>query len=325
VVFFSSALLLVNLASVGAYGRFEFWFAMIKVVTITTFIVIGASLLFGGRVPAQYTTHGGFLPKGALSPLFAMGFAIYTFAGIEMIAVTTGESRVPGDIPRAVRLTFIVLTCLYMGAIIILAGVMPWNRVGVTESPFVTVFRHVNIPGVSPLMNFVVLTAALSSSNACLYVCSRMLFSISRNGWAPKVFGTLNKSGSPTPALLASSYGIIVAIILEVWAPKTAFVSILGAVLVGMLLSWLVSLAAHVKFRKQLSADEIAKLPMRSPLGAWGSVLGFALVVIAIGETGWASHLTIISGAIFIVLLTLAYWVLKSRRSLPQLTEIETK
>jgi amino acid transporter, AAT family len=269
----------------------------------------------GGHVPAQYTTHGGFLPQGTFSPLLAMSFAIYTFAGVEMVAVTSGESRVAGDIPRAVRLTFIILTSVYMGAIIVLAGIMPWNRAGVTESPFVTVFRQANIPGATHFMNFVVLTAALSGSNAALYISSRTLFSLSRNRWAPKIFGRLNQSGSPTPAVLASSYGILVAMVLEIWAPKAAFVSILGAVLVGMLLSWLVSLAAHVRFRKQLSAEQIAAMPMRSPLGGWGSRIGFVLVVAMIVETGWISHVTLLSDAIYLAALTVAYLVIKPRRN----------
>jgi L-asparagine transporter-like permease len=311
---FSAVLLLVNLRSVGDYGRFEYWFAMIKLATIVAFIVIGASLLLSGRVIPQYAIHGGFLPKGVFAPLFAMGFALYTFGGVEMVAVTTGESRLAKDIPRAVRLTFRVLTCVYLGAIVVLVGVMPWDRAGVTESPFVTVFRLVKIPAAANIMTFVLLTAALSGANAALYVASRMLFSMARTGWAPAVVGRLNKSGAPTRALLASSYGIVVALVLEKWAPKDAFVSILGAVLVGMLLSWLVSLAAHVRFRQGLSADQVAALPMRSPLGGWGSALGFVLVIVAILETGWASHLTLISGAIFLVVLTLAYLLLKKTR-----------
>ena len=125
---------------------------------------------------------------------------------------------------------------------------MPWNRAGVTESPFVTVFRHAHIPAAPHIMTFVILTAALSGANAALYAASRILFSLARTGWAPAVLGRLSASGSPKLALLASSYGIVVALVLEKWAPKNAFVSILGAALVGMLLSWLVSLAAHVKF-----------------------------------------------------------------------------
>ncbi|MDQ1409943.1 MAG: amino acid transporter, family [Acidobacteriaceae bacterium] len=311
---FSVLLLLINLVSVGSFGQFEYWFAMIKVMTISAFIIIGAGLLFSGKVTAQYAAHGGFLPKGTLAPLFAIGLAIYTFGGVEMVAVTTGESRSMAEIPRAVRLTFTMLATLYLGAIVVLCGVMPWNRAGVTESPFVTIFRQVNVPYAGSIMNFVILTAALSGSNAALYVASRMLFSLSRMGWAPAQFGRLNASGSPTRAVIASSYGIVVALILETWAPKTAFVSILGAVLVGLLLSWLVSLAAHIRFRKQLSPEKIAALPMRSPLGAAGSTFGFILIIAAIFEAGWMSHITIISGGAFIVILTILYFVMKKHR-----------
>ena len=306
-------LLLINLRSVENYARFEYWFAMIKVVTILAFVSLGAALLLSGRVAPQYTAHGGFLPKGALAPLLAMGFALYTFAGLEFVAVTTGESRSPGEIPRAIKLTFGILTSVYLGAIVILVGVMPWNRAGVTESPFVTVFRQAHIPAAPHVMTFVILTAALSGANAVLYASSRILFSLARTGWAPAVFGRLNRSGSPQLALLASSYGIVVALVMEKWAPKNAFVSILGAALVGMLLSWLVSLAAHVKFRQRLSASQLAALPMRSPMGAWGSALGFALIIVALLETGWNSHITLISGAVYVVGLTAAYFLLKKK------------
>jgi len=315
VIAFSLFLLGVNLRTVGGYGRFEYWFAMIKLVTIVAFILLGAGLLFSGRVEPQYTAHGGFFPNGSWAPLLAMGFAIYTFGGVEMVAITTGETRAPQEIPRAIRYTFVILTCIYLGAIVVLAGVMPWNRAGVTESPFVSVFRQVHLPGASDIMNFVVLTATLSGANAALYVASRMLFSLARSGWAPEIFGRLNKAGAPELALLGSSYGILVALVLEKWAPADAFVSILGAALVGMLLSWLVSLAAHVNFRRRLSPAQVAALPLRSPMGAWGSALGFVLVIAAILESGLRSHLTLISGAIYIVGLSVVYWFLRKART----------
>ncbi len=214
-----------------------------------------------------------------MAPLLAIGFALYTFAGLEFVAVTTGESRSLDQIPRAIKLTFAILASVYLGAIVILVGVMPWNRAGVTESPFVTVFRDAHIPAAPHIMTFVILTAALSGANAALYAASRVLFSLARSGWAPAALGRLNSSGSPRLALLASSYGVVVALVLEKWAPKDAFVSILGASLMGVLLSWLVSLAAHVRFRQKLTADQIIALPMRSRLGAWGSAAGFILIV----------------------------------------------
>jgi amino acid transporter, AAT family len=311
VALFSIFLLAINLRSVGDYGRFEFWFAMIKLLTIMGFIAIGAGLLLSGKVAQQYTPNGGFFPKGALAPVLAMGFALYTFAGLEMVAVTTGESRSPSEIPRALRWTFALLTCVYLGAITVLTGVMPWNQTGATESPFVTVFRHVRIPAATHLMNFVVLTAALSGANAALYVSSRMLFSLARTGWAPAAFGRLNPSGSPKLALVGSSLGIVLALIMERWAPKDAFVSLLGAALTGLLLAWLISLAAHVRFRRQISPTQIGALPMRSRLGAFGSVLGFVLIVVAFLEISVVSQLSAISGVAYIVLLSIAYIALK--------------
>jgi L-asparagine transporter-like permease len=308
---FSILLLGVNLRTVGDYGRFEYWFAMIKLVTIIGFVVIGGMLLLGGRVARQYTANGGFFPNGALAPLLAMGFALYTFAGLEMVAVTTGESRSPEEIPRALRMTFLVLTIVYLGAITVLAGVMPWNQTGASESPFVTVFRKAGFPAATHVMNFVVLTAALSGANAALYVSSRMLFSLSRTGWAPAAFGRLNPSGSPKLALVGSSFGIVLALVLERWAPKDAFVSMLDAALTGLLLAWLISLAAHVRFRRRISQDQLAALPMRSLLGTWGSVLGFVLIIVAFLETALSSRLSAISGLGYIVVLSVAYVVLK--------------
>jgi L-asparagine transporter-like permease len=314
ILVFSLALLLVNFRGVGSYGRFEFWFAMIKVVTIASFIVLGAALLVTGRVAPQYTANGGFFPRGYLAPLLAMTFAIYTFGGIEFVAVTSGESRSRDDVAKAVRLTFGMLFLLYLGAITVLVGILPWNNAGVTESPFVTVFRSVNLPGASNLMNFVVLTAALSGANAALYVSSRMLFSMARNGWAPAALGKLNAKGAPNLALLVSSYGIVVAVILTKWAPANAFEFILRAAFFGMILSWVVSLAAHISFRRRSTPQQIAALPLRSPLGAGGSMIGLT-VVCAVVVKGWFdSRVNLVSGVLYLILLTCAYFVIKSAR-----------
>ena len=314
VVLFSALLLLVNLRSVLAFGRFEFWFAMIKFSTIVAFILAGAALLLSGHVAQQYTAQGGFLPKGPIAPLLAVFWAIYAFGGVEMLAVTTGESRSPEDIPRAARLTFFLLAGVYLGAITVLVGVMPWNHAGVSESPFVSVLRLARIPGAALCMNFVVLTAALSGANAKLYVASRLLFSMGRTGWAPARLGKLNASGSPRLALLVSSYGIVTALIIENWAPKQAFLYIMGAAFSGMIFSWVVSLAAHVSFRRRLTPQQVAALPMRSPLGIWGSALGFVLVSAAIIQTIRSSRVNQLGALVFFVGLTLAYFLLKRRR-----------
>lgn len=316
VLVFSAFLLAINFLSVHSYGRFEFWFAMIKVAVIATFILLGAVLLLTGRAASQFTARGGFFPLGPAAPLLAITFAIYTFGGVEFVAVASGESSSAKAIASAVRRTFLTLTFLYLGAIVILVGVMPWNRAGVTESPFVTVFRSVDFPGAAHFMNFVVLTAALSGANAALYISSRMLFSLARTGWAPSVFGRLSAKGTPRLALLASSYGIVVALILERWAPALAFEYILRGAFFGMMLSWIVSLAAHIQLRRKLTAAQIAEIPARSPLGKWGSIIGLIVVVAAIGKTWFDSRVNLTSGVTFLIGLSIAYAVRRSTRRL---------
>ncbi len=313
IVVFAALLLAINLNSVGSYGRIEFWLSMIKVATISAFIVIGASLLLSGHAAPQYSAQGGFFPKGPWSPLIALTFAIYSFGGVEMVAVTTGESRSSKETPRAVWLTFLTLTFVYVGAIVVLLGVMPWNHAGVTESPFVTTFRTVKIPHASGVMNFVVLTAALSGANATIYVASRMIFSLARTGWAPARLGRLNHAGSPQYAVALSCFGILFALALALWAPQNAFRYIVGAAFTGMILSWLVSLAAHVNFRRRRSPQDLAALPLRSPLGIWGSVIGFVLVSAALVQTWLSPRMNLWSGLALLALLTLAFLALKPR------------
>jgi amino acid transporter, AAT family len=314
VILFSALLVLVNLRNVGSFGRFEFWFSMIKLATIVAFIVAGTALLLSGRVAPQYTVQGGFFPKGPVAPLLAVFWAIYAFGGIEMLAVTTGESRSSKDILRATRLSFLLLAGLYLGAITILAGVMPWNHTGVSESPFVSVLSLAKVPAAASFMNFVVLTAALSGANAKLYVASRLLFSMGRSGWAPASMGKLNASGSPRLALLVSSYGIVTALIIEAWAGKEAFIYIMGAAFSGLFFCWVASLAAHLNFRRRLTPQEVAALPLRSPLGMWGSVLGFILASAFIIQTLRSSRINAIGGLVFFVALTIAYLLLKRHR-----------
>jgi amino acid transporter, AAT family len=314
VALFSLLLLATNVLSVRNYGRFEFWFAMIKVVVIAAFVVVGAALLLGGRTPPQYTAHGGFFPLGKAAPLLAITFAIYTFAGVEFVAVTSGESASAKDVARATRLTFLSLAALYMGAIVVLVGVMPWNHAGTTESPFVTVFRSISLPGAADVMNFVVLTAALSGANAALYISSRMLFSLARTGWAPRPLGHLNKSGAPVYALITSSYGIIAAFLLERYVPGRAFEYILRAALFGVMLSWMVSLAAHIRYRRR-SVPGLAADIARSPLGAWGSVMGLVLVLASVAKTWFDSPVNLISGLTMLFGLSIAFVVIKALRT----------
>jgi AAT family amino acid transporter len=135
-----------------------------------------------------------------------------------------------------------------------------------------------------------------------------------RTGWAPKRVGELNAAGSPRIALFVSSYGIVTALIIENWAPKQAFLYIMGAAFSGLILSWAVSLAAHISFRARLSPEQVTALPMRSPVGMWGSIIGFVLVVAAIVQTLCSARVNAVGGLVLFLLLTTAYLFLMRRR-----------
>jgi len=315
IVLFAGVFLLVNLRAVGDFGTFEYWFAMIKLVAVLMFIVIGAALLLGGRVEPQYTAQGGFFPHGPASPLFAVSFALFSFLGIEMVAISSGEARSQAEIPRASLLMFALLTVVYLGATVVLVGVLPRAQAGVSESPFVTVFSVAGVPAAAGVMNFVVLTAALSGANANIYVASRMLFSLARSGYAPRRLGELAENGSPRAALLVSTGGILAAVVLQHLVPGQAYLYIILSSLFGGMLAWAIALAAHIAFRRALSAVELAALPLRSPGGAAASWLGLAGVIAAVVSTWWVpqTRVTLVSGVPQLALLSLAYWLVRRR------------
>ena len=316
-IVFGLFLLAINLFSVGHYATFEYWFALIKVVTIFVFILAGAALLFGGKVQPQYVASGGFAPHGWTASLLAISFGLYSFLGIEMVAVSSGEARSAAEVGRATRLAFGTLAFIYVGAMAVLVGVMPWKSAGVAESPFVTVFSAAGVRAAGSIMNFVVLTAALSGANALLYVTSRMLFSLARSGYAPRQFGALNRQGVPMAALIASMMGIVVAIAVQLFAPEHAYLYIINASLVGGMIAWLVSLLAHVRFRAKISPEQLAALGLRSPLGAAGSIAGFIAIIAAVACTWWVQQSSVAakSAVFYLLILSAGYLVARGRQA----------
>ena len=196
----------------------------------------------------------------------AISFGLYSFLGIEMVAISSGEARSSKDVARATRIAFATLVLIYVGAMAVLVGVMPWKNAGISESPFVTVFKVAGIPAAGFIMNFVVLTAALSGANASLYVTSRMLFALARSGYAPQRMGVLNQHGVPMGAVLASMAGIVGAILLQL-RTSNAYLYIINAALVGGMIAWLISLLAHVRFRRTVSDAQLAEIGSALPPG----------------------------------------------------------
>ena len=312
---FGTALVLVNVLPVHHFGWFEYWFAMLKVVTIVAFIVIGAALLGAGRLPAHYTSSGGFFPNGGAAPILALSFAIFTFGGVEMVAISSGEAKSAKHVARATWIMLGMLVFIYVGAMAVLVGVMPWQDAGVAESPFVTVFRIAGLRAASDVMNAVVLTAALSGANASLYCAARMGFSLARGGYAPATLGKLTRTGEPLRAVLASSVGIVLAAWITASYPDTAFLYMLGAALFGGVVAWLVALAAHVSFRQRTPAARVAELPLKLPGGGATSVVAFVAMTAAL-LASWNTPLrvTLLCGPPYLLLLSLAYFASRGNR-----------
>lgn len=322
IVIYAAILLFINLRTVGDFGSFEYWFAAIKVVVIAAFIIIGAALLLGGKVQSHYTADGGFFPVGPAGPLLALSFVLFNYLGTEMVAISSGEARSPSEIPRATYITFAVLTFVYLFASVVLVGVVPWSRVGVTQSPFVTVFEVAHVPAISHVMNFVVLTAALSGSNASLYVTSRMLYSLAESGFAPAKLAELTDTGSPRWAVLVSASGIFIALLVQYITPQNAYLYIIGASLFGGLLAWCIALASHVAMRRRLSATQIAALPMRAPGGAPASAIALVAIVAIVISTWWVrqSRITMVSAGPYLLLLTAFYLLVRKKNAAKRMT-----
>ncbi len=325
IVGISLALIWVNASSVGNFGSIEYWFSMIKVVAIILFVVFGLVLLFGlGPRPAiglsNYTAHGGFLPTGWKGVWMAMVFVIFSYIGTEVVAVTAGEAKDPQTaLPRAMRSMLGRLILFYLGAITVLIGIVPWNQIqpgsDVTASPFVKVFQLIGVPAAAHLVNFVVITAAASSMNCNLYLVSRMIFSLSRGGYAPAVFGRVSKRGIPFNALLISAVGLFSATLVAYFYPQSAYVYLFGVSLFGGLFVWLMIFVTHLFFRHKWEAMGRPRLPVRLIGYPYTSILGVAMLVAILATTWWVEgmRITLIAGIPWLVFISLAYLFVRKK------------
>jgi L-asparagine transporter-like permease len=324
IALFSAAILYLNARAVGKFGEFEYWFVMIKVVAIGFFFILGLGVLFGwtgGEGPglANYSAHGGFLPRGWLGVWLASCFALYSFIGVEVVAVASGEAADPErTIPQAFRRMVIGLSLIYIGTMIVLVGIMPWTQAGVGESPFVSVLRRTGIPAAAALMNAVVLTSALSSANANLYLVARTLFSLSRSGFMPRSVGAVSHRGVPVNALLIAGVGLALAVLVQMAWQESAYVWFVGVSLFGALLVWFMIFVTHIRFRRAWDRRGTGALPVRYRWGVATSVAGAATMVALLATTWWVPGLdvTVKSSVPWLVALWAGYW-LSRRRGVP--------
>ncbi|HEY4358891.1 MAG TPA: amino acid permease [Acidobacteriaceae bacterium] len=324
IVSFALVLVLVNATNVELFGTVEYGLSALKIAAVLAFLVLGAWLLFvrthsnstTDSLPigfSNYTAFGGFFPKGLRGMWTAVLVALFSYFSIEAIAVAAAEARDPKvAIRRAFRATLARLVLFYVLTLAVVLALVPWNVTasGTAQSPFITVMVRTHIAHAAGVVNFVILIAALSAMNSQLYVSSRMLFSLARSGYTPRLLGTLSKRGVPVMALLASTFGIAVAAVLNARYHDRSFLIMLAVSIFGPMFAWLMIFVTHYRFRMRHRDADL-------PFVAWGfpytTVAGMVLMLAALLTTWFARDFkpTLSYGIPFLLIMTLTYFAYK--------------
>lgn len=247
---------LINLINVRMYGEFEFYAAIVKVVAICCMIIFGLFLIFTdmGPFPGNFSNlwaHGGYLPNGWWGLALSLVVVMFSFGGIELIGITAGEADEPDkSIPKAINQVIWRILLFYIGTLLVLMTLYPWNQVGQEASPFVQIFDKIGIPAAANLLNIVVLTAAVSVYNSAIYSNSRMLYGLAQQGNAPKFLLKLSGHGVPTSGIFISSGITLIAVVLNYLFPGKVFMYLLSIAVAAVLVSWFIIIVTHLRFRK---------------------------------------------------------------------------
>lgn len=311
-----------NLASAKAYGSLEFWFAMIKVVTIIMMIILGFMVIFfgfgNGGHPTGFSNlwaHGGFFTGGVKGFFFSMSIIVGSYEGIELLGISAGEVADPQKaIVKSVKSVLFRILIFYVGAIFVIVTIYPWNKLSSVGSPFVSTFAKVGITSAASIINFVVLTAALSGANSGIYSSSRMLFKLSHEGDAPKIFGRLSKRIVPDAAILGISGGILIGFILDMVVTmynhsiSDLFVIVFSSSVLPGMVPWFVILLAELKFRRnnpQVMVDHPFKLPLYPFSNYFAFIMLIVIVIFMFINPD--TRVSVIVGAAVLIIATIVY------------------
>lgn len=250
-----------NLLSTKLFGELEFWFALIKVITIVALIIIGIVMIifayqtpFGEANIKNIYEHGGFFPNGLSGFLMSFQMVIFSFVGIEMIGITAGETKNPHKtIPKAINNVPFRILIFYIGTIAVIISIIPWNELSANSSPFVKLFALAGIPVAASVINFVVLTAAASACNSGIFANSRTLFGLADRDQAPSKFKITNRNGVPITAILVSCALLLIAVLLNYFIPNatTVFIYISTVSTVLNIFIWTLIIISYFKYTKE--------------------------------------------------------------------------
>ncbi|MDR7314665.1 amino acid permease [Brevibacillus nitrificans] len=315
-----------NLFSVKSFGEFEFWFAMIKIVTIVVMIIIGLGLIFfgignGGNAIglSNLWAHGGFFTGGWSGFFFALSLVIGAYQGVELIGITAGEAKEPRKtLTSAIQSIIWRILIFYIGAIFVIVTVYPWNELQAIGSPFVATFAKIGITAAAGVINFVVITAAMSGCNSGIYSAGRMLYTLGVNGQAPKIFTKLSVNGVPLLGTIGVLIGLFVGVILNYIAPENLFVYVYSASVLPGMVPWFVILISQINFRKAKGA-EMDKHPFKMPFAPVTNyvTIAFLLVVLVGMWINDETRVSLIAGLVFMAIVVISFYAFGVSKAVP--------
>ncbi|PLR30543.1 amino acid permease [Chimaeribacter coloradensis] len=309
---------LANLAAVKLYGEFEFWFALIKVTTIIVMIVVGLGVIFfgfGNHGQAlgfeNLTTHGGFFAGGWKGFLFALCIVVASYQGVELVGITAGEAKNPQvTLKRAINNILWRILIFYVGAIFVIITIFPWNEIGTHGSPFVLTFSKIGITAAAGIINFVVLTAALSGCNSGMYSCGRMLYALAKNRQLPSFLARVSKGGVPVYGIAITILCLLVGSCLNyiIPNPEKVFVYVYSASVLPGMVPWFVVLVSQLKFRA-VHKQALKTHPFKSLLFPYANYLTIAFLLCVLVGMGINpdTRISLLVGGIFIAAVSLIY------------------
>jgi amino acid transporter, AAT family len=308
----------VNFLNVKAYGELEFWFALIKIVTIIFMIVSGLGMIVLGIGNGGIATgisnlweNGGILPNGITGVLMSLQMVMFAFLGIEMIGITAGEVKNPEKtLARAIDTVFWRILIFYVGALFVIMSIYPWTEIGVQGSPFVLTFDKLGIPAAAGIINFVVLTAALSSCNGGIFSTARMLFNLAQNDEAPKKLGRVNKNGVPSAAVVVTAAALLVGVVLNYFVPAKVFVWVTAISTFGAIWTWSMILLSQIKYRKSLTQTQLNGLKYKMPLYPFTSYFSLAFLLLVVGLMAYFpdTRIALVVGPLWLGILVAFYY-----------------
>ncbi|MFP7415833.1 amino acid permease [Priestia filamentosa] len=309
-----------NLISVKSFGEIEFWFALIKIVTIILMIVAGIGLIFfgfgsGGEAIglSNLWENGGLFTGGWKGFFFALSLVVAAYQGVELIGITAGEAKDPKKtLTKAIQSTIWRILIFYIGAIFVIVTVYPWDQLNAIGSPFVATFAKVGITAAAGFINFVVITAAMSGCNSGIYSAGRMLYTLGINGQAPKFFAKVSHGGVPLFGTFGVLIGLAIGVVLSYIAPENLFVHVYSASVLPGMIPWFVILISQIQFRKRNRA-KMDHHPFKMPFAPFTNYITIAfLLMVLIGM--WINEETRISlivGIGFLAIVVISYYAFR--------------